>query len=385
MIERKIHGQVAAKHHIALRGPGGALRYEECLTRDGFESGYTILYHEHRPHAVHTAETQHGWSFKPADDQRLLKRHFKTQDLPQVAQSPMDARLVVMFNEDLSLGIVRASKADEIYFINADADELHFIHEGEGTLRTLLGDLKYKPKDYVVIPRGLLHRWQPSTGDQRWLSMEFFGDLFIPKQFRAENGQLRMDAPYSHRDFVTPDFVGPEDEGIRDVVVKKQGRFHGMRYDHSPLDVVGWDGAVYPLVFPILNFQPRVSSVHLPPSWHGTFAAKGALICSFVPRPVDFHPEAVPCPYPHSSVHIDEVLYYVEGQFTSRKGVGPASISFHPAGLPHGPHPGNYEASIGATHTDELAVMLDCAKPLHMTELASRIEDPAYTESFIAV
>ena len=170
---------------------------------------------------------------------------------------------------------------------------------------------------------------------------------------------------------------------MRDLVIKRDDAFHGFRHDHAPLDVVGWDGSVYPWAFPILNFQPRVSSVHLPPTWHGTFAARGALICSFVPRPVDFHPEAVPCPYPHSSTHCDEIIFYADGNFTSRKGVGPGSISHHPMGLPHGPHPGSYEKSIGTTRTDELAVMADTYQPLKLTTAALAIEDANYQDSFV--
>jgi homogentisate 1,2-dioxygenase len=174
----------------------------------------------------------------------------------------------------------------------------------------------------------------------------------------------------------------PRDEGLREMVVKKSGAFHGLRLDHSPLDVVGWDGAVYPVAFHILAFQPRAGLVHLPPTWHGTFAARGALVCSFVPRVLDFHPDAIPCPYPHASVDMDELLFYVRGQFTSRRGVGPGSISHHPAGVLHGPHPGAYEASLGVSRTDELAVMLDCEKPLRASAAAIEVEDASYDDSF---
>jgi homogentisate 1,2-dioxygenase len=208
------------------------------------------------------------------------------------------------------------------------------------------------------------------------------GGLGIPKQWRNEAGQLRMDAPYCHRDFRRPDFRGPVDEGIRDVVVQRGQAYHPFVYDHSPLDVVGWDGTVYPWAFPIRAFQPRVGAVHLPPTWHGTFAARGALVCSFVPRPLDFHPDAVPCPYPHSSVDVDEVLYYVSGDFTSRSTVGSKSVTLHPAGIPHGPQPGRYEASVGAARTDELAVMLDCHERLTVTDRARTAEDELYERSF---
>ena len=229
-----------------------------------------------------------------------------------------------------------------------------------------------------------MHRFVLTPGlGQHWLVLECPGGVAIPKQWRNPVGQLRMDAPYCHRDFRRPSFQGPIDEGIREVVVKHGGVFSGFAHDTSPFDVVGWDGTVYPWAFPILAFQPRAGLVHLPPTWHGTFATRGALICSFVPRLVDFHPEAIPCPYPHSSVDVDEMLFYCDGNFTSRKGVGPGSMSHHPAGIPHGPHPGAYEASIGSTRTDELAVMLDCSLPLVATQAALGIEDSGYHETFL--
>jgi homogentisate 1,2-dioxygenase len=248
-------------------------------------------------------------------------------------------------------------------------------------LRSVLGDLRFSAGDYVYVPRGLVHRFLLDETPQFWLSVECAQPIGPLKQFRNEVGQLRMDAPYSHRDFRFPVFEGPRDEDIRVVVVKRSG-FHAFQHEESPLDVVGWDGTVYPWAFPILNFQPRVSSVHLPPTWHGTFATRGALICSFVPRPVDFHPEAIPCPYPHSSVSCDEFIFYCSGNFTSRKGVSVGSISHHPAGIPHGPHPAAYERSIGVTRTDELAVMLDTYAPLEATPAAIDIEDATYHDSF---
>jgi len=243
--------------------------------------------------------------------------------------------------------------------------------------------VKFTADDYVFVPRGLLNRLIPDAGPQSWLWMELNGGLHLPRQWRNEVGQLRMDAPYSHRDFKRPEFKGPMDEDIRDLVVKKGQAFHGFRYRHSPLDMVGWDGTVYPWAFPILNFQPRAGLVHLPPTWHGTFASRGALICSFVPRVVDFHPEAIPCPYPHASVDCDEFLFYARGNFTSRRGVGPGSVSHHPAGVQHGPHPGAYEGSIGHSRTDELAVMLDTTLPLKTTAAALGVEDPGYQDSFV--
>ncbi len=381
MLDRIIAGEVPAKHHVALRGPDGALRHEQAFTRAGFDGAYTLSYHLGRPHATRAIEARHGWAPPlPLGPRRLARRHYRTGAL-SAAGPAVDARLPLLWNDDLQLGLVTPSEADPVYFQNGDADELFFIFEGGGLLRTALGDLRFGVDDYVLLPRGLLHRFLPDPGPQRWLWLEL-QHLGVPGQWRNEAGQLRMDAPYSHRDFRRVAWQPPRDEGLREIVVKKGGAFHGLRVDHSPLDVVGWDGAVYPVAFPILAFQPRAGLVHLPPTWHGTFAARGTLVCSFVPRVVDFHPDAIPCPYPHASVDVDELLFYVRGQFASRRGVGPGSISHHPAGVLHGPHPGAYEGSLGVSRTDELAVMLDCERPLQASAAALGIEDAAYDDSF---
>ena len=248
-----------------------------------------------------------------------------------------------------------------------------------------MGDLRFETDDYVYIPKGLIYRLIPDEGvEQYWLCIECFGGMSLLKQWRNEVGQLTMDAPYCHRDFRRPKHIGPMDENIRTTVIKRHGTFHAFTQPNSPLDVVGWDGTVYPWIFPILNFQPRAGLVHLPPTWHGTFSTRNSLICSFVPRAVDFHPEAIPCPYPHSSVDCDEFLFYCRGNFTSRKGVGPGSISLHPMGLPHGPHPGSYEASIGHKTTSEMAVMVDTFKPMLVTQHAVDLEDAHYQNSFLS-
>jgi len=384
MLDRVVQGQVPRKHHLVFRDREGRLLHEEAFTRAGFDGPYTLLYHRHRPHAHRPAEMRHGWKAPEAAPGRpLRKRHYRTQDLSAAGGPAVDARVPLLFNGDLVLGMVQPSGPDPVYFSNGDGDDLYFVFEGGGLLRSTLGDLRFGKDDYVLVPRGVLHRFLPDPGPQRWLSLECLGGVGLPRQWRNETGQLRMDAPYCHRDFRRPAFAGPVDEGIRGVLVKRGGAFHGFESPDPPLDVVGWDGSVYPFAFHILDFQPRVGPVHLPPTWHGTFAARGALICSFVPRPVDFHPEAIPCPYPHASVDVDEVIFYARGQFSSRRGVGPGSISHHPAGVLHGPHPGAYEQSIGATRTDELAVMLDCHQPLAPTAAALGIEDAGYQESFI--
>ena len=380
MLERLVFGEVPPKHHVALRAEG-RLRYEQCLTRKGFDGPYTIAYHEHRPQALRAlgaplVEPLEASATTRATSTSLARRHFRTLELP--------ARHVpLLFNADVVLGCFRPTESDACYRINAGADELLFVLEGSGTVRSLLGDLAFRAGDYVFLPKGMLYRLLlDGAGPHHSLFMEFPGGVSIPARFRNPAGQIKMDAPYCHRDFARPTFRPPTDEGLREVWVKRGSERQRFAYQHNPLDVVGWDGCVYPWAFPILNFQPRVSSVHLPPTWHGTFEAAGALICSFVPRPLDFHPDAVPCPYAHTSADVDEVLFYVEGDFSSRRGVGRGSLTLHPGGFAHGPHPGRYEASIGATRTDELAVMLDCSSPLQATSFAAGVEDHAYEASF---
>jgi homogentisate 1,2-dioxygenase len=384
VLDRMAAGDFPPKHHIVFEGPEG-LRHEECITRQGFDGPYTIAYHVNRPQTHRPVETKHGFRVaKDVGPRPLRKRHFKSQDLKPAGGPAVDARVPMLFNADVELSVHHPDAEDPVYFANGDGDDVHYVFRGTGTVRTLLGDLRYEPDDYIVIPKGILHRFLPDSGvEQYFVTIECKGGVGLPKQWRLETGQLRMDAPFCHRDFRRPEFRGPLDEGIRETLVKRAGQFDTFVYEHSPLDVVGWDGSCYPYIFPMLNFQPRAGLVHLPPDWHGTFATRGALICSFVPRTVDFHEKAIPCPYPHASVDCDEVLFYCKGNFTSRRGVAPGSLSYHPMGIAHGPHPGAYEASIGAKETSEQAVMMDTFLPLHMTEDALAIEDDAYHASFL--
>ena len=385
MLERRSFGDMPRKPHTALRSPAGALRYEECITRAGFDGPYSILYHEQRPHEAEPCEAQHGWELPNGRPARgLTRHHFRAFEQRQRGGSALDARVPLLENDDLVLSVLAPDAEDPAYFVNADGDELFFIREGGGVLKSQLGELRFRANDYVYVPRGLLHRFVPDPMlGQAWLAIESQGAVTIPRQYRNEIGQLRMDAPYSHRDFRGPEFHGPSDDGVRKLLVKRGNAFFGFRYARSALDVVGWDGTYYPFAFSILDFQAKVGMVHLPPSAHATFAMPSALLCSFVPRPLDYHPEAVPCPYPHSSVDIEEVIYYVRGDFSSRKGVSAGSISLHPAGIPHGPHPGAYEGSIGAKYTEDLAVMLDCSRPLRVTTAGFAIDDPGYHHSFV--
>jgi homogentisate 1,2-dioxygenase len=391
MIDRMSLGEIPDKPHTQLRAADGTLRHEHCLTRVGFDGPFTIAYRAFAPH-VHTSWGAYDAAFpapvaasEPGTQSipLLLRRLYQSQNMATGGHgTPLRARMPLLFSDDVVVSVARPDTSDTMYFSNGDGDDLVYVHAGGGTLITELGDVRFEAQDYVFIPRGIVHRFELDDTPQHWFVMEALNDLHIPHQFRNPVGQLRMDAPYTHRDFRRPVFKGVRDEGIRDVVTKRQHAFTRFTHPTSPLDVVGWDGTVWPWAFPILAFQPKTSTVHLPPTIHGTFAIGGGLVCSFVPRLVDYHPEAIPCPYPHSSVHADEAIFYADGHFTSRKGVDAGSISHHPMGTSHGPHPGAYEASIGHRESTELAVMLDVFKPLQRTAFAQALEDSGYHASF---
>jgi homogentisate 1,2-dioxygenase len=381
MIDRMQLGEVPPKPHTAFRSASGDLRHEECFTRLGFDGEFSILYHEGPPmtdRAIGPAEPgpydRRAATF--GEEQPLRRRLLLGGRAPE-GWTPVcgNADVVVSFFE------LPAAPASETGFANGDGDDLFFVFTGRATLESPFGDLDVEAGDYVLVPRSVVHRWrvvEPLSG----IAFELRGGLHVPTQYRNLVGQLRMDAPYTHRDFRRPVFRGPR-PGPRAILVKKGDRFVLREPLASPFDVVGWDGTVWPFAFPILSFQPKTGLVHLPPTIHATFAARGALVCSFVPRMTDFHPEAIPCPYPHSSVDCDELIYYVRGSFTSRRGVGPKSVSLHPAGIPHGPHPGAYEASIGTRSTDELAVMVDTFLPLRVTNQALALELSDYHDSWV--
>jgi homogentisate 1,2-dioxygenase len=355
------------------------------VTRDGFDGPFSILYHGRRPQAFALAETDVVWRrpIASASGPTLRRRHFPQNDsgLTGHAQS---ARVPLLFNADVVISRCAPDQDDAQYLSNADGDELLFIQSGGGRLISPFGHLPFGQGDYVLIPKAIWHRFElEGAARQNWLSLEFRSEVGPLSQFRNRAGQLRMDAPYSHRDFRVPEFRGPEECSVREVLVKRDDHLSAIHLEHSALDVVGYDGAVYPWAFHIRAFQPRVGSVHLPPTVHGTFQASGVLVCSFVPRLLDFGDGAIPCPYPHSSVDVDEVLFYSAGDFTSRSGVSAGSLTLHPRGVPHGPQPGRYEASLSAQRTDELAVMLDCALPLKVTDAAVAAEDPNYEQSFV--
>ena len=391
MIDRQSTGLLPAKPHTVCRDPEGKLLYEEMFTRGGFSGAFTYFYHRHpvTPHRE-VAGTKRGYPAPVVDPaaHEPLRRRLYLSDRIAAGGQLLDRRVPILFNANLTVLLARPTESDDAYFANGDGDELWFVHEGAARLESSCGWLDVKAGDYVWVPKGLVHRWHLASSEMRLMCFESRGQkgIFVPASFRNPVGQLKMDAPYTHRDFVHP--VGPiatvdeVPDGPRELLVKKGGVYTRYALERPPMDVVGWEGFVYPFAFAIEKFQPKTGLIHLPPTIHATFEAEGFLVCSFVPRVTDFHPQAIPCPYPHSSVDCDEVILYLRGNFTSRRGVGPGALSLHPAGIAHGPHPGAYEASIGATRTDELAVMIDTFLPLLPTAQAVSIEEPSYHDSW---
>ena len=385
MIHRLTRGQIPKKPHTVFE-VDGSLTFEHCITRAGFESIYTVAWQRKPPHWVGSEEDlgpHSGWA-EPSWEGPLRRCHYLTTELP-AGGTPFLGRKLMVANPDLGLWMAQPVESEPTLVANADGDELTFVHAGSGRVECPLGVIPFTAQDYVYVPQGLPHRWI-LDGPAHLMMMEARSPLRVPKQYRCPEGQLSMYAPYTHHDFVEPRWPegGPESLGApRRLIVQSGGRLTAFELANDPFDVVGWDGQMWPFAFPILAFQPKTSSVHLPPTIHTTFAGEGYVVCSFVPRVVDFGKDAIPCPYPHSSPDCDEILFYVEGNFTSRKGVGPGSISLHPRGLPHGPHPGTYEASIGTTRTDELAVMVDTFKPLVPTRNAAVIEDRNYNTGWV--
>jgi homogentisate 1,2-dioxygenase len=376
---------IPAKPHTVFE-VDGQLAFEHCMTRAGFESVYTIAWHREPPHWVSAEEDlgpHPGWA-EPAWDGPLRRCHFLSTDIA-AGGTPFHGRKLLVDNPDLGIWMARPTESEPTLVANADGDELTFVHAGSGRVECPLGVVPFTTKDYVYVPQGLPHRWV-LDGPAHLMMMEARSPLRVPKQYRAPEGQLSMYAPYTHHDFVEPVWPdgGPESlDPPRRLLVQSAGRLTAFELAHNPFDVVGWDGQMWPFAFQILDFQPKTSSIHLPPTIHTTFAGNGYVVCSFVPRVVDFAEGAIPCPYPHSSPDCDEILFYVEGNFTSRRGVGPGSISLHPRGLAHGPHPGTYEASIGTKTTDELAVMVDTFKPMVPTTHAAAVEDRGYNTGWV--
>jgi homogentisate 1,2-dioxygenase len=379
-------GQIPRKRHIAFKKPGGGIYAEELVGHEGFTGTSSLLYHIHPPTTVKSVRRVRETKYEADPDQTLHHRHFLTSRARKGGSATLD-RIPLLFNQDIAMLYVEPDENDAHFYRNAQADELVYISKGKGVLESSYGSLPFHEGDYLVIHRGILHRYRFELNAEQQPKLVIFesrGHVRSPKRYRNEFGQLIEGAPYSERDIRRPAFVEAIDEmGDFPILVKQYDGINEIMLDHHPLDVVGWDGYFYPWAFNINDFEPIVGRVHQPPPVHQTFQGDGFVVCSFCPRPYDFHPEAVPAPYNHSNVDSDEVLYYASSEFMSRKGIEFGSITHHPDGIPHGPHPGRAEASIGAKYTDELAVMMDSFRPLKVAKQALEIEDPNYHKSWL--
>lgn len=377
-------GHIPGKRHIQFRPPDGGLYKEQVMGTRGFSGAQSILYHIHAPTAV-TRTIDLGPVTRDFETPGALRhRHFRTAAL-EPGGDILTGRRLLMGNADITLSIARPTETQQYFYRNGQGDEVLFIHRGRGRLQTCYGSLSYMEGDYLVIPIGTTWRMVPDTGDEhRVLVMEAAGAVAPPRRYHNEWGQLLEHSPYCERDIRVPDELETYDEnGEFEVRVRARDRLTAVYLDHHPLDVVGWDGYLHPYALSIYDFEPVTGRIHQPPPVHQTFEGPGFVICSFVPRLFDYHPLSIPVPYNHSNVDSDEVLYYVDGNFMSRRGIEPASVTLHPAGIPHGPHPGAVEASLGRQRTEELAVMLDTFKPLQVARNAVPLEDPAYLRSWL--
>lgn len=379
-------GQVPPKRHTQFRQPDGSLYAEEVIGTKGFSGLASILYHIHPPTQV--ADFTTGRDLRPdlLPNTPLMHRHLKTADLPAYGD-PISGRTPLLVNEDVTIGFCRPTEPMSYFYKNADGDDLLFVQEGHGRLETIFGTLPYREGDYLVIPRGTIYRVVAESPATRMLIIESASAIEIPRRYRNEYGQLLEHAPYCERDIRVPEALETHNEAEKEleryeVRIKARQHLTAYRYDFHPFDVVGWDGYLYPWAFNIADFEPITGSIHQPPPVHQTFEARNFVVCSFVPRMLDYHPNAVPIPYNHSNLDSDEVLFYVNEKFGSRRGIEVGSITLHPAGLPHGPQPGAVEASLGKTRTEELAVMVDTFRPLRMTRAAAAIEDGSYPFSW---
>ena len=377
-------GKLPPKRHTQFRKPDGNLYYEQLFGTVGFDGMSSLMYHVGRPTQVKEIRGKQDVSPKIAEAKTITARKLLGFDVAPV-DDYIESRRALLVNGDVQVGVAAPRKSLRAYFYkNADADELLFVHRGSGTLRTFLGNVAFEYGDYLVIPRGVIYQIDFDTEDNRLFYAESTDPIYTPKRYRNHFGQLLEHSPFTERDYKLPDKLKTHDEtGEFTVKIKKQGMLHELVYASHPFDVVGWDGYNFPYGFSIHNFEPITGRVHQPPPVHQTFETKSFVVCSFCPRLYDYHPQAIPAPYNHSNIDSDEVLYYVDGDFMSRTGIGPGYLTLHPGGIPHGPHPGTYEGSIGKKSTEELAVMIDTFRPLQVTEEAAKIDDGKYYQSWL--
>jgi homogentisate 1,2-dioxygenase len=376
-------GNIPHKRHTQFRKEDGALYSEQLFSTEGFSNDYSLLYHIHPPTQIVGTDKPVNVMPAVAEEKMLKHRSFEGFKI-KPASDYLKSRIAVLVNNDCHISLAAPEESMTDYFFkNADADEVIFIHEGNGVLHSLYGSISFDAGDYLVVPRGTIYRIEFSSRSNRLFIVESFSPIRFPKKYLSKYGQLLEHSPYCERDIRPPQNLLTHDaKGDFLIQTKKKGMLYGIHYANHPFDVVGWDGCCYPFAFSIHDFEPITGRVHQPPPVHLTFEANNFVLCSFCPRLFDYHPNAVPAPYNHSNIDSDEVLYYVDGDFMSRKNVTRGMITLHPAGIPHGPHPGAVEKSIGAKETKELAVMVDTFHPLQLTKQALEIENPDYTMSW---
>ena len=377
-------GNIPHKRHIQFRKPNGDLYYEQLFGTVGFDGMSTNSYHGQRPTQVKEIRRQYSVAPKIAKSNNIQSYKLRGFEIePQ--DDYLESRKIVLTNSDCHIVLAAPRKSTTDYFYkNTDSDEVIFIHKGTGKLRTMLGNLDFKYGDYLVVPRGMIYKIDFDTEDNRLFIVESHSPVYTPKQYRNWFGQLLEHSPFCERDIRRPEELETYNEkGDFVIKEKKKDEIFEMVYASHPFDVIGYDGFNYPYAFSIHDFETITGRIHLPPPIHQTSETNAFVICSFVPTLLDYHPLSIPAPYNHSNIDADEVLYYVDGDFMSRNDVKPGNISLHPAGIPHGPHPGAAERSIGKKETLELAVMVDTFKPLMVTEDAMGIADESYYQSWL--
>ncbi len=376
-------GTIPHKRHTQFRKPDGELYSEQLFSTEGFSNDYSILYHTYPPTQIIKTDEPVNVQPKIAEEKMLKHRSLEGFNI-KPEKDYLQSRKAVLVNNDCHIVLAAPQQSMTDYFYkNADADEMIFVHEGSGVLKTQYGNLAFGYGDYLVIPRGSIYQIEFATADNRLFIVESFSPIRYPKKYVSKLGQLMEHSPYCERDIRQPVNLQTHDvAGDFLIQTKKKGILYGLHYAHHPFDVVGWDGCCYPFAFSIHDFEPITGRVHQPPPVHQTFEANNFVVCSFCPRLFDYHPQAIPAPYNHSNIDSDELLYYVDGDFMSRKHVTRGMITLHPAGIPHGPHPGAVKKSIGAKETNELAVMVDTFHPLQLTVEALEIENEGYVMSW---
>ncbi|MGK7391332.1 MAG: homogentisate 1,2-dioxygenase [Candidatus Cyclobacteriaceae bacterium M2_1C_046] len=377
-------GEIPPKRHTQFRKPDGNLYHEELVSSLGFSGLYSNLYHIYPPTRIKELQKSVDFKYEIDKSYGLKQTHLNTSQVGTTGDDFLDSRKYLLANNDVALALCNPdSKKMDYYYKNAEGDEVIFVHDGSGTFYSQYGKISIRQGDYIVIPRTTIYRIEWDEDPVRLLIIESSNPVETPNRYRNELGQLLEHSPYCERDIRGPEeLVTEKDKGEYLLKIKKFDQLHNYLYEHSPFDLVGWDGFLWPYAFSIHDFEPITGRIHQPPPVHQTFQAYGYVICSFVPRLFDYHPLSIPAPYNHSNIDSDEVLYYAEGNFMSRKGIERGSFTLHPGGLPHGPHPGTVEKSIGAKETHEIAVMVDTFKPLYLTKEALQYVDKDYPMSW---